>query len=528
MQLSFSARVNIVFLFLLQLTILLLDVNDNSPQFSQAIYSVSLLEAAAPGSDVIQLGATDADEVVTEQLVDETGEDFGDLVYLVDNGRVFYSIVEGNEMGRFEIDLEGGTIFVSPGATFDVDEQDRYNLTVVAMDAPGLNTTTLVQIIILDSNDNPPQILSPGDLNFTLSEDTPTGLVLVDHINATDDDRGLNAAIEFLILSGDSTNSFTIDPLTGKLTLTAPLDREEGTGGTITLIIAARDQGLPPLQDTITVVIVIEDVNDFFPQFQEPSYEASVIEGVRSGFEVTQVVAMDGDEGPGGVVSYSILAGSSDDFYIDSQSGRIFTNGTLDREERAEYVLTVAAVDNPLNASLQLSSVVSVTIAIEDQNDNRPIFNRSQYEIHILDNCTRGSDVIQVSATDSDEGVNAEITYEFTGTLPSNSERFRIQAATGIVKVNQRPRFDIQDSYRYTIRALDGGESPLYSDVVLTIFIHDVDETPPTFEQDAYNVTLNETVEIGTIVLQVYTMYCRQGYKSNVQYEPKKFYYPTL
>ena len=440
---------------------------------------------------------------MTEQLVDETGEDFGELVYLVDHGRVFYSIVEGNETELFEIDSEVGTIFVSPGASFDVDIQDRYNLTVVAMDAPGLNTTTLVQVNILDSNDNPPQILSPRGLNLTLSEDTPTGLVILDSINATDEDQGLNAAIRFLIVSGDDTNSFTIDPSTGKLTLTSPLDRERGTGGTVALVVAARDQGLPPLEDTISVVIVIEDVNDFPPTFQEESYEGSVREGVRSGLEVIQVVALDGDEGSGGVVSYSIIEGTDGNFYVDSQTGQIFTNTSFNREERNVYQLVVEATDNPINSSFQLSSLVNVTIAIEDLNDNPPIFNQSDYEIHILDDLTRGTDVIVISANDSDEGANAEITYEFTDPLPSNSERFRIQAATGIVKVNQRPRYDIQTSYNYTIRALDKGAPSLHTDVVLMIFIHDVDETPPSFEQEEYNVTLNETVAVGTVVLQV-------------------------
>ena len=441
--------------------------------------------------------------MVTQQLVDEETEDFGDIVYLVDNGRVFYSIEAGNEGGLFDIDPEGGTISVSPGATFDVDTQDMYNLTVVAMDAPGLNTSAVVEVNILDSNDNPPQILAPRGLNLTLSEDTSPGLVILDSINATDDDHGLNAAIEFLILSGDETDSFSINPITGRVSLTAPLDREGGTGGVVMLVVAARDQGLPPLEDTITIVISIEDVNDFAPLFEDESYEASVREGARTGFRVTQVVAMDGDEGAGGVVTYEIVEGGDGNFYINPETGEIFTNTTFDREEGSEYQLVVQATDNPLNETFQLSSSVVVTIAIEDLNDNEPIFTSSHYEIHILDNLTRNSDVITVLAIDSDEGVNAEITYEFTDPLPNYHQRFRIGASTGLVEVWQRPRFDLQDVYNYTVRALDGGSPSLHSDTLLTIVVHDVDETPPTFEQDSYNATLVETTTIGAVVLQV-------------------------
>ena len=491
-----------------QLTILLADINDNTPQFSQSLYSVSLLEAASPGSPITQLTATDADQVLTQQLVDEDAEDFEDLVYLVDNGRIFYSIVEGNEEGLFDIDPEGGTIFVSSGASFDVDTQDWYNLTVVAMDAPGLNTTAEVQVNILDSNDNSPQILAPrGLLNLTLSEDTPPGLVILDSINATDDDHGLNAEIQFLILSGDETNSFSIDSLTGRVLLSAPLDREGGTGAVVTLVVAARDQGLPPLEDTITIVIAIEDVNDFAPFFEEESYEASVREGARTGFGVTQVVAMDADEGLGGTVTYDIIEGGDGNFYIDPQTGVIFTNATFDREERGVYHLVVEAVDNPLNQTFQLSSTVIVAIAIDDLNDNEPIFNSSYYEIHILDNLTRNSDVITLLATDEDEGVNSEITYEFTDPLPDNWQRFRIGATTGLVEVFQRPRFDIQTVYNYTVRALDGGSPALHSDTLLSIVIHDVDENPPRFDEDSYNATLFETTRVGVIVLVVCTNY---------------------
>lgn len=492
-----------VYTFSLQITVLLNDVNDNPPLFSQAVYSVALLEDAAPGSPVLHLTANDIDQVLTEQLVDETGEDFGDLVYLIDHGRVFYSIIEGNEIGNFQIDSEGGTISVSPGATFDVDVQEAYNITILAMDAPGLNATTLVQINILDSNDNPPQILSPRGLNLTLAEDTPTGLVILDTINATDEDHGLNAELQFLIISGDDTNSFSIDPSTGKITLTAPLDRERGTGEIVTLVVAAQDQGIPPLQDTIDVIIFITDVNDFPPLFQQDSYMESVREGVRSGIAVLQVVALDRDEGPGGVVSYSIIEGSEGNFDIDPETGEIVTNATFDREERSWYQLIIEAVDNPLNKSFQLSTSVNVTITIEDRNDNFPIFNQSLYEIEILDNLTRGSDVIQILANDSDDGVNAAITYHFIDPLPNNSRRFRIGEDTGLVQVRFIPHFDIQPVYNYTIQALDGGTPSLYSEVNLIIYIHDVDETPPTFEQDAYNVTLNETVDIGSIILKV-------------------------
>ena len=166
--------------------------------------------------------AEDIDEVDTVQPISEDGESFEDVQYLIDHGRVNYIITGGNEQQVFEIDAEGGTIFLSPGASLSVDEQELYNITVTATDGPGLNSSAVVLVEILDSNDHPPQILAPQGLNLSLSEDTPLGLVILDSINATDEDRGLNSEIEFVIISGDNTNSFSIDADTGQVTLSAP------------------------------------------------------------------------------------------------------------------------------------------------------------------------------------------------------------------------------------------------------------------------------------------------------------------
>ena len=421
----------------------------------------------------------------------------------MDNGLFSYSIVGGNEEGFFQINIEDGTISISSAAAFDVDVQDTYNITVAATDAPGLNTTAEVLVQVFDSNDNQPQILSPRGVNLSLSEDTPPGLVILDSINATDEDHGLNAVLEFLIVSGDATNSFSIDPLSGKLVLSAPLDRESGTGELVNLTIAARDHGIPFLQDTINVVIFIEDVNDFAPVFTQGSYEEHVGEGVPIGYTVLRIRANDGDEGPGGVVTYSLVEGAEEKFVCDPQTGVITTNGSIDREEKEVYRLVVLAVDNPLNTSLQLSTLVNVTIVIDDFNDNAPEFNRSFYEIDILDDLRRGAEVIQVIASDRDTGSNAEITYQFVSPLPDNADRFVIDSDTGLVEVYGRPRIDIQTEYRYVIRALDGGSPVRQTDVDLTIFIHDVNENAPTFDQDSYNTTISEKTDIGTFVLQV-------------------------
>ena len=475
------------------------DINDNAPNFTQRVFEAPVVEETPGGTPFFNVTAIDPDLLLITQTIDEDAEDFGALEYTVDNGRIIYSIVSGNELGHFSINEDNGTLSLSPGTQLDIDVVELYNLTVMTVDGGGLTDTATVFVHVLDSNDNKPQILSPLAVELTLVEDTAVGYLLLEMINATDEDRGLNAAIQYLIVDGDVTNSFSIEEGTGKIVISSPLDRE--AGAVVNLTVAARDQGIPPLQDTIYIVIHLLDVNDFIPTFPQSSYEATVNENSVPGTSVIQIVAVDYDEGLNGTVTYTILEGGEGKFTIYPQTGEIFSNGSLDHELVPSYHLLIEAIDNPANSSYQLSSLVNVTVLIGDVNDNAPVFDQDSYEIEILDTVRRNNEIIQVLATDLDVGTNGEISYEIVNADPSDV--FAIRADTGIVYVNKLFMFEDQPMYTYAIKALDNGVFRLTADVELTIVVHNLNENPPVFEQLEYNATINETVPVGTVVLNV-------------------------
>ena len=485
-----------------QVRVTLDDVNDNPPRFTERVFTVALFEGTRGGTPFFNVTATDPDLLIITETIDETTEDFGEPEYTVDNGRIIYTITGGNELGHFVINTDNGTLSVSSGTVLDIDSLDFYNLTVMAVDGGGLMDIAEVLVTLLDSNDNQPQIFGPRSYQLTISEDTSVGFVILDSINASDPDRGLNADIQFLIASGDVTNSFSIDGISGEIVISSTLDRERGE--VVNLTVAARDHGVPPLQDTINVVISLLDVNDYVPSFSQTSYELLVNENVVNGTRVGQVEADDRDQGPNGTVAYRIIEGAEGKFTIDIQTGEIFTNGSLDREEVSAYALQVEAVDNPDNSSLVLSSVVNVTIRIGDRNDNPPIFEQSSYEVSILDSVRRFTEIIHLRAFDQDSGSNGRITYRFEVPDPTNPDHYAIDANTGVVTRFRRVDFETQSEYTYTVRALDGAEDfPLGTDVQLTIYVHNVNENPPVFEQQEYNTTIVETTEIGVVVLTV-------------------------
>ena len=497
-------------------TVFLTDVNDNPPRFTERVFVASVLEQTPGGAPFFNVTADDADEVATSLVVDETTEDFAGLEYTVDNGRIIYNVTAGNELSHFALDADTGVLSVATRVRLDVDIVALYNLTVVATDGGGLTDIATVIINVLDSNDNPPQIISPLNINLTLSEDVALGFEIVEAINATDADSGLNALIRFAIIDGDTTNSFSLDAVTGQIVISSPLDRE--AGDIVNITVAARDSGMPPLQDTIQVLVYLLDVNDFVPTFEATSFEVSVMEELPVGTSVFQVQAIDMDVGLNGTVTYAIL-NNSGFFTIDSNSGLITTNRSIDREENNSFAFQVIARDNPQNDSYQLSSVTTVRVAIDDINDNAPIFINGSYRADILDNVTAAEVIVRVVANDADVGSNGEVGYQFVMTDPDRPNDFRIDPASGFVYRNRQLRFEDQMVYRYTVQASDNGDFPLIISVDLTIYVYDVNRRPPQFERDSYNTTLLETTPVRTVVLNVSATDPDPGPIGTVQYK---------
>ena len=480
-------------------TINVQDVNDNPPIFTQSSFMVDLAEKTAPGTEFFNVTATDADQVFAERESIEQPDGttvLGPIRYLVDNGRISYSIIEGNELGHFRINNETGALLVGPGADLDIDNITQYNLTVMIVDGGGLNDTAEVMINILDANDNPPVIMYPMDYAVTISEDVPIGFVILDSVNATDVDFDNNSEIQYFIVGGEQSDRLQIDSITGEVQVAIQLDRE--MSDTLIITIAAMDLGTPPMEDTIDIIIVLLDVNDYVPTFINLPYVGSVTEELYAIEHVVTVEAVDLDEGTNGTVSYSIVWSSYGQFSIDPVTGELQTNGTLDREEADTIIVTVRADDNPMEETLRLSSEVNVTINVLDINDNDPTFGADILTAGVLDTATLGEVVTTLQATDNDASSNAELHYE----IVSGDTTFII-SDNGTIFVNGTLHYETQSLYTYTVRVWDFGTNPRFSDATLNIQIHNVNENRPRFRQRRFSVDLAENTTVGTVILQV-------------------------
>ena len=225
------------------------------------------------------------------------------------------------------------------------------------------------------------------------------------------------------------------------------LDRE--LTETVVLKVSARDGGTTPKYANTTVSITVLDVNDMAPSFGKESVEVSVSEHAELGTKIASLVAVDQDKGPNGTVVYSIM---DDDrtFKIDPKSGDLTVNSNIDREEHRQFDLKVIAADL---GQPPLTSTVSVTVNIGDINDNDPVFYPEKYFVVLQPDFDVLDLVVQLRATDADEGVNAALSYEL---VEGSSAVFRVERETGKLFLNKPVQELPETRFSLVISAKDG------------------------------------------------------------------------
>ncbi|XP_031663885.1 protocadherin beta-16 isoform X14 [Oncorhynchus kisutch] len=373
-----------------------LDANDNIPVFSQDVYKVSVLENSPLGTVVATVRATDVDEGAN-----------GEVTY--DLGRV------SDELNNlFQLDTKTGVINLS--GPIDYEEQPIYELRVLAKDGAGLVSYTKVLIDITDVNDNAPVILIK-----TLANPIPENVLPgreVGIINVQDKDSGGNRQVRCSI---QQNVPFKLNPSIKNyysLVTTSELDREIISDYNIT--ITATDEGSPPLSSSKTIHLSVSDVNDNPPVFEEQHYNAYVTENNKPGSSMCSVTAIDPDWRQNGTVVYSLLPRDvngvpvSSFLSINGETGVIHTVKSFDYEQFRSFKVHVVARDN---GSPPLSSNVTVSVFITDENDNSPqilypaLAGNSLMTEMVPKAALAGSLVSKVIAVDADSGQNAWLSY---------------------------------------------------------------------------------------------------------------------
>uniref|UniRef100_A0A3B3UW61 Cadherin EGF LAG seven-pass G-type receptor 3 n=1 Tax=Poecilia latipinna TaxID=48699 RepID=A0A3B3UW61_9TELE len=428
-------------------TITVMDVNDNHPEFLQKEYYSRLNEDAAVGTSVVTVTAVDRDV----------------------NSAVTYQITGGNTRNRFAISTAGGAGLLSLALPLDYKQERRYILTVIASDQT-LQDTCKVHINITDANTHRP-VFQSAHYSVSVNEDRPPGSTVV-VISATDDDVGENARITYFL--EDNIPQFRIDPATGAITLQAELDYEDQM--TYTLAITAKDNGIPQKSDTTYVEVNVNDVNDNAPQFLSPRYQGTVSEDAPPFTSVLQISATDRDAHANGRVQYTFQNGEDGDgdFTIEPTSGIVRTVRRLDRESVPFYELTAYAVDRGVPPQ---RTPVHIQVTVLDVNDNAPVFPADDFEVLVKENSAVGSVVAQITATDPDEGANAQIMYQIVeGNIP---EIFQMDIFSGELTSLIDLDYEARNEYVIVVQATS---APLVSRATVRIRLVDQNDNRPTLQ----------------------------------------------
>ncbi|XP_041965982.1 cadherin EGF LAG seven-pass G-type receptor 1 [Alosa sapidissima] len=428
-------------------SVTVLDVNDNVPTFTQKVYSLKINEDAVVGTSVVTVMAIDRDV----------------------NSVVTYQISSGNTRNRFAIISQSGGGLISLALPLDYKQERQYVLTVTASDGTRQDTAQ-VFINVTDANTHRP-VFQSANYQVLVSEDRPVGSTVV-VISATDEDTGENARITYVM--EDNVPQFKIHPDTGAITTLTEIDYEDQAS--YTLAIIARDNGIPQKSDTTYVEIIVLDANDNAPQFVRDLYQGTVLEDAPVYTSVLQVSASDRDSGSNGRVSYTFQGGEDGDgdFFIEPYSGIIRTARKLDRENVPVYSLKAFAVDKGVPP---LKAAVDVQISVQDINDNAPVFEKDELFIFVKENSPVGSTVARITATDPDEGTNAQILYQIVeGNVP---EVFQLDIFSGdLIALTD---LDYESKMEYVI-VVQATSAPLVSRAIVHIRLLDINDNTPVLQ----------------------------------------------
>ncbi|XP_035583354.1 protocadherin gamma-A11 isoform X4 [Zalophus californianus] len=437
--------------------VVVLDVNDHVPKFTQSVYRVSIPENLSSGTRVLMVNATDPDEGIN-----------GEVVYSFQN-------MESKISEIFQLDSQTGEVLIR--GSLDFEKYRFYEMEIQGQDGGGLSTTAKMLITVVDVNDNAPEITITSSTNSVL-ENSPPGTVIA-LLNVQDQDSGENGQVSCFV---PNSLPFTLEKTYGnyyKLVTTRMLDREQVHSYNITLI--ATDQGFPPLSTETHISLNIADDNDNPPTFADSSYSVYIPENNARGASFFSVMAIDLDSNENSQVTYSLVEDTlqgeplSSYISINSDTGTLYALRSFDYEQFRDLQLWVTAQDS---GKPPLSSNVSVSIFVLDQNDNVPeilyptIPTDGSSGVELAPRSAEpGYLVSKVVAVDRDSGQNAWLSYRLL--KASEPGLFAVGLHTGEVRT-ARALLD-RDALKQSlvVAVQDHGQPPLSATVTLTVAVAD-------------------------------------------------------
>ncbi|XP_027864398.1 protocadherin-19 isoform X5 [Xiphophorus couchianus] len=246
------------------------------------------------------------------------------------------------------------------------------------------------------------------------------------------------------------------------------------------------------------IKVEIEDLNDNAPRFPTSHIDIEISENASPGTRFPLEGASDPDSGIFGVQSYSITPNELFGLEIKtrgdgSKIAELVVQKSLDRETQSHYTYEISAEDGGDPPKI---GAVQLNIKVIDSNDNNPVFDEPVYTVNVMENSPVNTLVIDLNATDPDEGTNGEVVYSFNSYVTEKTrEAFKIDPRTGIITVSGVLDYETTQIYEIDVQAKDLGPNSIPAHCKVTVNVMDTNDNPPVISLLSLNTEMVEVSE---------------------------------
>ncbi|XP_059890562.1 protocadherin-15 isoform X6 [Delphinus delphis] len=403
----------------LTVAIRVLDIDDNSPVFTNSTYTVVVEENLPAGTSFLQVEATDADL----------------------GANVSYRIRSPEVKHIFALHPFTGELSLLRSLDYEAfpDQEASITFLVEAFDIygtmpPGIATVT---VIVKDMNDYPP-VFSKRIYKGIVAPDAAKGTPITTVYAEDADPPGLPASrVRYRVDDVHfpyPASIFDVEEDSGLVITRVNLNEEPTT--IFKLVVVAFDDGEPVMSSSATVKILVLHPGEI-PRFTQEEYRPPPVSELATRGTMVGVISAAAINQS---IVYSIVAGNEEDkFGINNITGVIYVNGPLDYETRTSYVLRVQADSlEVVLANLRVpskSNRAKVYIEIQDENDHPPVFQKKLYIGGVSEDAKMFSSVLRVKATDKDTGNYSAMAYRLIiPPIKEGKEGFVVETYTGLIK----------------------------------------------------------------------------------------------